>query len=214
MCGTIVTLQFENATSGIKALETQDIVDVRSPEGVDTLGIVTYHTEVSLLATKLLHDLMLGKVGILILIHQNVAEEGTIASPHIGMVTKKQVGLQQQIVKVHRTRLPTTLLVTLVNLPNEWHPTLHIALYQLPVRVIPLSGYQSVLGIGNAALHHTDTVGLIVELHLFQDGFQQTFRVGRVINRKITGKADLLRLPAQDTGKDGMERTHPETLSC
>ena len=129
------------------------------------------------------------------------------------MIPKKQIGLQQQVIEIHRSCLSATLLVTLVHLSDQGHPTLHIMLDQLPINLIPLSGDQGVLGVRDSPLHHPDTIGLIVELHLLQDGFQKAFRVGRIINRKVAGKTDLLRFPTQDTGKNRVERAHPKTLS-
>ena len=100
-----------------------------------------------LLTTKLLHDLVLGEVRILILIHQDVAEEGAVTSPYLGMIPEKLIGLQQQIVEIHRSGLPTALLVTFVDLPNQRHPALQVVLDQLLISLIPLCGDQGILSV-------------------------------------------------------------------
>ena len=55
-------------------LEIEDILDLRSAEGIDRLGVVTHHAKVLMELTELLEYQILRKVGILILIDHYIVE--------------------------------------------------------------------------------------------------------------------------------------------
>ena len=74
LCRTIVTLQFKETRRGIDALEIEDIADVCSTEGIDTLRVISYHTDIILRLRQFLNQQELDIVGILILIHQDILE--------------------------------------------------------------------------------------------------------------------------------------------
>ena len=80
---------------------------------------------------ELQHNAVLCKVGVLILVHQKVAELCLIACQHIGMVAKQQEGIEQQVVEVHGIGLPATLPVTAVDIFDGRHTGTHIVLLHL-----------------------------------------------------------------------------------
>lgn len=59
-------------------------------------------------------------------------------------------------------------------------------------------------------MHHARAVGLLIELHLFDDAADQVLRVGRVVDREIRPVTDRFGLAAQDTVEDGMKRAHAQ----
>ena len=72
-------------------------------------------------------------------------------------------------------------------------------LHQFLALFVGFPGNQRILGIGDTALYHAETIYLIVQLHLFDDSFQQTFRICRVVNGKVGRIPDMLRFITQDT---------------
>ena len=68
-----------------------------------------------MLACELKHDGMLGKVGVLVLVHENVLEHLLVFLKDVGAVTKQDVGIEQQVIKIHRTRYAAALPVSLIN---------------------------------------------------------------------------------------------------
>ena len=75
---TIILLQFECLQGGEGAFQIQDITNICTTEGVNTLSIITYHTQIADAATQLHHYHILCKIGVLIFIDQDVAEVLTI----------------------------------------------------------------------------------------------------------------------------------------
>ena len=49
-------------------------MDIRSPERVNALGIVAHHADVVVVFSQLADDEVLGEIGILILVYQDVGE--------------------------------------------------------------------------------------------------------------------------------------------
>lgn len=68
---TIISFQFENTATRILVLELQDIIDIGSPERIDTLRIISDHADTSVYFAQALYNQMLGKIRILILVHQH-----------------------------------------------------------------------------------------------------------------------------------------------
>ena len=85
---TVVALQLKDAATGVDVLKLQDIVDIGTAKRIDTLCIVAHHTKVAMSVTELLHNQMLCKVGILILVHQHIAEIVLIFFQHFGMISE------------------------------------------------------------------------------------------------------------------------------
>ena len=100
--GTVILLQLEDLRIGIYFRKIENIVNIGTTEGVDTLCIIPHHTDMLMVLGKLQHDAVLCKIGILILIHQNVTELVLITRQHLGVVPEQQECVEQQIVEVHR----------------------------------------------------------------------------------------------------------------
>ena len=57
---TIISFQFENTATRILVLELQDIIDIGSPERIDTLRIISDHADTSVYFAQALYNQMLG----------------------------------------------------------------------------------------------------------------------------------------------------------
>ena len=66
-----------------------------------------------------------------------------------------------------------------------------------------------ILCIGDAGLYRYRFISFFVQSHFFNNRTKQTFTISRVVDCKLGGKADILRLSTKNTGEDGMERSHP-----
>ena len=67
---TVVLLQFKQLSIVIQALKVQNIIDVCPTEAVDALCIIAHHAHLLALFGKLINNLLLSKIGILILIYE------------------------------------------------------------------------------------------------------------------------------------------------
>ena len=211
--GTVVLLQLEDFGIGIYLGEIQNIVNVRSPEGVDALRVVAHHAYTLILLCQLQHDAVLCIVGVLILVDKHIAELLAIACQHVRKVAEKDIGIDQQIIEIHCSGLPATLPVAAVDIPYGRHLCGKIALVRLLVGCVSRRRHQVVLRIGDACLHTAGLIGLLIKPHLFDDGTNQALAVRRIVDGELRRKADMGRLGTKNTGKNRMERTHPKE-SC
>ena len=100
--------------AGVIGFELQDVANVGATPRVNGLVVVTHHHDVLVLGRKQLGDGVLRVVGVLILVHHEVAETILIRLEHIGVVFEQQIRIQQQIVEVERVGGLQALLQTLV----------------------------------------------------------------------------------------------------
>ena len=114
-------------------------------------------------------------VGVLIFIHQDVAEPVLVLGQHLGKVAEQNICVQQQVVKIHGARLFAADAVGLVDFTELWPACYVVALGDFGMCLVVLRGNQVVLGPGYAAQYFTGLVPLIVEVHLFDDRFDQAF---------------------------------------
>src|SRR5690606_29513751 len=92
---TVVLFQFEDLDIGIILLKIQDILDIGTTEGIDTLCIIPYHTYIFIDRSQSLHDQVLRKVGILVLIHHQVFELMLILMQYIRIFIEQHIGLEK-----------------------------------------------------------------------------------------------------------------------
>ena len=82
--GAVVLLQANHSGSGVLLLKAENVLDGSSPEAVDTLVIVTHHANVPVAPGQQGCEQVLGMVGILVLVHQYIAEFPLIVSTYLG----------------------------------------------------------------------------------------------------------------------------------
>ena len=111
LCAPVVLLKLEEPGVGVLVLEVEDIVDIRTPEGIDALGIVTHNAHLLTLLCELIDDGLLGKVSVLILVNEHEMELLNVFPPDILMVLEQHPRLHQQIIEVHCIGLLTSLRV-------------------------------------------------------------------------------------------------------
>ena len=75
-------------------------------------------------------------------------------------------------------------------------------------------GYKAVLGIRNARGEQIGCVFVVIEIELFDNGFEQVFYIRRLINRKTLREAYLVGILAQDSRKDRVERAHTQVATA
>ena len=82
-------------------LEIQDIRNICPAEFVDGLVVITDHAEISVLGGQKAHKHKLSGVGVLVLVHHDVAQPVLIALQHIRIVLEKLHSQADEIVKIH-----------------------------------------------------------------------------------------------------------------
>ena len=206
---TVVLLQFEELHVLIEVLEVQDVIDVGPSERIDTLCIVTNHTHLLALLRQLIHNGLLGKVRVLILIHEHELELLDIFLTDVFVLLKEDPRLHQQIVEVHRIGLSAPFRIPYIYIRHLWPFLRGVVLGPCTLR-IGLRQHQVVLRHRDTVGHRCRLIHLVVELHLLDDRPHQRASVRLVIDGEVRLIADMLRLCPQDTCKDAVERSHLE----
>ena len=126
------------------------------------------------------------------------------------MVTEQYERIEQQVIKIHGVALAAALLIALVYLAHHRYALKLVMLVDIGILNVARCRYQAVLGIADTVLDHTGLIGLVIQLHILDNGLDQVLAVLLVIDGKVGGVAYLIGLRAQNTAEYAVERTHPE----
>ena len=85
LCGTIVLLEFDDQRVGIHFFKIQNIADIGAPEAVDGLIVVSDDAEIAVSVGQEPYQFKLGVVGILVLIHHDIAKTVLVVGEHFVM---------------------------------------------------------------------------------------------------------------------------------
>ena len=207
-------------------LEVRDIADIRAAEGVNGLVGVTHHGQfgrghrvrvgaaisrrLHVGADQFTHQLVLGVVRVLVLVHEDVAELAAVVVGDFGELLQQEDGAANQVVKVEGVGGAQTLRVDGVNLRDG-----------LLVRVIAshaggvrLSADQFVLQRGNTVAHCLGGELLGVQVELFDDEAQQALRVGRIVDGEGGLQAQGGGLTAQHAHAEAVKGRDPHVLGA
>jgi len=145
-------------------------------------------------------QLVLGEVGVLELVDQDVLVAALVLGGHIRVLLEEQHRLHQQIVKVHGVAAPQDLLVGEVDAADD---LAEVGVH--PVGV-DLRRQQFVLGGGDAVQQAARGEALDVDVELGGGLLDGSELVARVEDHVVLGVGGVLRLDAQDARAQGMER--------
>ena len=87
--GPVVLLQQDRARVRVVALELEDVADRGAAERVDRLVGVADHAQLAGVADDLLHQRVLGVVGVLVLVDEDVPEPAPVLVDHVGLLLEQ-----------------------------------------------------------------------------------------------------------------------------
>ena len=207
---TVVALQLEGLDVGIEALQPQDVVDIRPAETVDALGIVAHDTQAVVFLAQLVDNQVLREVGVLILVNQDVAEELLVLFEHLLVVAQQDVGVEQQVVKVHRSGNVATAPIGPVDSGCLGALGVTVGIDEGLVAGIVIRSNQGILGVADLGLDGGWLIEFVVEPHLLDDELDEGARVALVVDGEIGLEADALGIAAQQARENRVERAHPQ----
>ena len=153
---------------------------------------------------------MLGKVRVLVLIDQHIFEVFRIVLTYFREVLKEQVGVYQQVIKVHGIALLAAFDIQSINLVKQGDVVLLVNLQHFPIHVIIVWEDQEILGQADTRLDGTRLIHFLVQLQILYDRLDHALGVGSIVNSVFRIETQSLRLRAQDACKDRMKRSHPQ----
>ena len=98
--GTVILLQPNGLGLAEIALEVENVTDVGAAPAIDRLVLIAHHADVAVLLGEQAHQLVLAAVGVLILVHHDVAQAPVPGLARGIVVLQQAHGFQQQIVEV------------------------------------------------------------------------------------------------------------------
>ena len=126
-------------------------------------------------------DLVLGGVGVLVLVDEDVLEALLVVRQHVGMVAEQLDGLHQQVVEVHRTGLQQAGLIVGVDVGVLAFEDVGRPLDRL------LGSDQLVLPQADLAVRGPRREALGVEPEVAHDVPGEALRVGLVVDAEVRG---------------------------
>ena len=111
----VVLLEPHDPGARVVVLEVEDVGDVRPAPLVDRLIRIADHAHVAVLGGEQADHPVLGAVGVLVLVHEDVAPQAAVPGEHLGHLGEEPDRAQEQIVEVHGPRLVQPLLVARVD---------------------------------------------------------------------------------------------------
>ena len=202
--GAIVALEPDDDGVGEVALEAQDVVDLGAAPAVNRLVVVAHAADVGRAAGQQAQPQVLGDVGVLVLVDQDVAEPLPVVRQHVRVVAEQAQHLEQEVAEVGRVQLLEALLVGGVELGalalGEAEGLAARYLVGREAAVLPavdqggqLARWPAVLVEALALDHLPDEAQLIVGIEDREAGLQ----------------AHQLGMAAQNPDTDGVERAEP-----
>ena len=101
------------------------------------------------------------------------------------MVTKQNERIEQQVIKIHCVTLAAALLIALVYLAHHGYALKLVMLVDIGILHVARCRYQAVLGNVDTVLDHAGLIGLVIQLHILDNGFYQIVAVLLVIDSKV-----------------------------
>ncbi len=229
--GAVVLLQQDHGGVGVVLLELDDVTDVRAPEGVDRLVGVADHAQLGRLHRGLVgvgaqrhrirpyrlavdgqpgrlphqfpHQDVLGVVGVLILVDEDVPEPAPVVLGDVRECLQQVHRRHDQVVEVERVRLGQPALVEPVDLGDgTFDMAGRPAHGGLPVD-------QLVLQVADTGGERACRIPLGVDVQVARDQRDQTLGVRRVVDREAAGEPDALGVRPQDAHAGGVKGAHP-----
>ena len=120
--GAVVLLQADGLRAREVLQEALYVLDLGPAPAIDGLVIVTDHEHLASLPGQHADEGVLDGVGVLELVHQQVAETGTVMGQQRRVVAQQLVRAQQQLGKVDQPGAVTALLVGRIGLAHGFRP--------------------------------------------------------------------------------------------
>ena len=112
----VVLLELDDEGVRIYLFKIENVPDIRPPEAVDGLVVVADDAEIPVFCREKTHQLELGLVGVLVLVHHDVAEPVLVIIQHFVVGMEELHRQHEEVVKIYRVVLPQPLLVLLVGI--------------------------------------------------------------------------------------------------
>ena len=206
----VVLLQQNRASAREVTLEFLDVADRRASERVDRLVRVAHDCQlrgghpIGSIPHEAAHEDVLRVVGVLVLVHEDVAEAPVVVLGDQRVVAQQLDRAHDEVVEVQRVRGAHALVVLDVGVGDDARDRVLARRLRVARRADQL-----VLRVRNARRHHLWREALDVHVHGLEDHLDEALGILRVVDRERRGQARRLVLVAQQAHARRVEGRHP-----
>ncbi len=201
--GAVVLLEAHDRCVGEILVEVQDVPDVGAAPPIDGLVVVTHDAHVAVLAAEQLDQLVLGAVGVLVLVDEEILELVAVPCEAFGVALEHAHRQHEQVVEVDRVGEAQRLLEAFEDRRHRLGKRIQrhaLVLRRLDERVLGI-GDRRVDGARRELLGR-DSVPLHQALH-------DAERIVLVVDRVRRCTVHEMRRRAEHAGPDRVERAGP-----
>ncbi len=169
--GTVI--QFPGGIPLLRGIfaEVQNVLYAGPAEGIYTLSIVAYDGNVSVFKCQIFNDQVLSQVRILVLIHQNIRELLPVACQHLGKPAEKNIGIKQQIIKIHSPRPICIFGIQRVNICDAGASRCLVCLTYICILCIGSGRTKVILCLGYPCRYFVYRISFVIELQFLNTAF-------------------------------------------
>ena len=207
--GAEVLLEHDRGHVGERPLELQDVADVGAAPAVDRLVRVADDGDIAVGLAEQLDDLVLGVVGVLELVDEDVPEARLVGLAHVGVGLQQVGGDHEQVVEVHGVGSVQSVLVLRVNVGDALAEGIGPLTRLFPER---LEVDQLRLGLADDALYRARRQPLLVVAELGGDHLDQASRVAVVVDREARAEAQPVGVGPQHAQAGRVEGRDPHLV--
>ncbi len=181
--GAVVLLQLDHFQVRPVFLQLGQVFRPRTAPGVDRLVVVAHHREAPLRVGEHAHQFVLGAVGVLVLVHQQVLNAMAPFLQNARLLAEQLRRHQDQVVEVHRVAGAQHAVVALIGHGGAQ------GVVAVGVADRLLGQDQFVLPVGDALLHRVHRRQVFLRFALTQDFLENLLAVGLVENGEAAPQA-------------------------
>ena len=192
--------QTNDCAVGELLFESQNVFNSRPPETVDTLIIVPHNAEIAAAMGQQGDQLILGVVGVLIFVHQDIAKPVLILFQFFRELAEQFNGQINDIIKVQRVGFPQPPLIGSIELGNH-----HFAVVSCGILQHLLRRNHGILGHADFLNYASGRKLLFRNVTFSNAGFHKPSGVICIVDGKAAVIAQKGDAPAQNPDTGGME---------
>ncbi len=189
-------------------LKVKDVGDIGTAPRVNRLVVIAHHHKVLVLGGKQVGDLVLHVVGVLVLVHGDVAKTLLVLIQHLRAGAQQLERANQQVVEVHGVGGAQAALQFGVDLRGLALLGVRRLLQHL------VRAHHGVLGRRDLAADHVDGEVLLVYVQALHDLAHHAARIVVIVDGELAGVAQQVGVLAQHAHAHGVERAHPHAAGA
>ena len=205
--GAVILFQTDNPGTGILLFKGQNVFNGGAPEAVNTLVVISNHTDVAPVAAEQAGEQILDMVGILILVNQHILEFALVVFPDLRFLLQKLYGYVENVVKIQGVVVLQPLLVGAIGFGNLGQP-------QVGRTPAVLKHFfrrdQPVLLAADDREHIFGWEGFVIQPHVLQNLFHLPLGIGAVVDGKAAGVAHPVDISPQNPAAGSVEGHGPD----